>query len=422
MKEPNQNHKDKGQYPYGSHYDSSTSPNAQNMRETNPGMPLESDNARVDLSTDPLSGLDEQNDTGSCTGAEFGGYGRYSNGYTGNPEELKSQNSIHRTQNPTASTGRKPETHATSMSDGKQEAADAKRRNIVGLCLALAVSAAALGAAGWLSGGDLFVTDPGTTGSETAETPETSVEESAPVDASQEDIPKTENFVLDYEQPEESSTETASLPEEDPSTAEVTGEEETETAENTETASLPEEETTAVDSEAVSTPSTPEQFVLPVEGAVTNPYSQGELVKSKTLGEWRTHDGIDLAAPEGTPVLSIADGLVEAVREDARWGNTIEVNYGDYTAYYYGLGDEIQVEAGDAVTAGQTLGEAGNSSLIEAEEVPHIHLGVKEGDNWVDPAVLLGLDGMDEENTQSEAGTEESAPASGGEMENSEAE
>ena len=47
---------------------------------------------------------------------------------------------------------------------------------------------------------------------------------------------------------------------------------------------------------------------------MTNPYSQGELVKSKTLGEWRTHDGIDLAAADGTPVVSIADGLVEAVR------------------------------------------------------------------------------------------------------------
>ena len=77
-----------------------------------------------------------------------------------------------------------------------------------------------------------------------------------------------------------------------------------------------------------------------------------------------------LPPPMGRRSVSIADGLVEAVREDARWGNTVEVNYGDYTAFYYGLGDEIQVKAGDAVTAGQTLAEAGNSSLIEAEEGP----------------------------------------------------
>ena len=402
VKEPNQNqHKENGHYPYGGNYESSTSPNAQNMRQTHPDMPLESDNARVPLSTDPLSGLDEQNDTGSCTGAEFGGYGRYSNGYKGNPEEVKSKNSIHSAQNPTASA--KP-----ASSGGKTEAADARKRNIVGLCLALAVSAAAIGAAGWLSGGDLFATDPGSSGTETAETPSSSYEENTPADASQENVPKTENFVLDYEQPEESAPDTAAQPETSAAEAETPAE--TETAESSETAEVPPEETTAVDSEAVSTPATPESFILPVEGAVTNPYSQGELVKSKTLGEWRTHDGIDLAAADGTPVVSIADGLVEAVREDARWGNTVEVNYGDYTAFYYGLGDEIQVKAGDAVTAGQTLAEAGNSSLIEAEEVPHIHLGIKKGGEWVDPAVLLGIDGMEEEAAEAPA-EENPAPA-----------
>ena len=402
MKEPNQNqHKENGHYPYGGNYESSTSPNAQNMRQTHPDMPLESDNARVPLSTDPLSGLDEQNDTGSCTGAEFGGYGRYSNGYKGNPEEVKSNNSIHSAQNPTASA--KP-----ASSGGKTEAADARRRNIVGLCLALAVSAAAIGAAGWLPGGDLFATDPGSSGAETAETPSSSYEENTPADASQENVPKTENFVLDYEEPEESTPDASSPPETSAAEAETPAE--TETAESSETAEIPPEETTAVDSEAVSTPATPESFILPVEGAVTNPYSQGELVKSKTLGEWRTHDGIDLAAADGTPVVSIADGLVEAVREDARWGNTVEVNYGDYTAFYYGLGDEIQVKAGDAVTAGQTLAEAGNSSLIEAEEVPHIHLGIKKGGEWVDPAVLLGIDGMEEEAAEAPA-EENPAPA-----------
>ncbi len=214
--------------------------------------------------------------------------------------------------------------------------------------------------------------------------------------------------MLDYEQPEESAPDTAAQPETSAAEAETPAE--TETAESSETAEIPPEETTAVDSEAVSTPATPESFILPVEGAVTNPYSQGELVKSKTLGEWRTHDGIDLAAADGTPVVSIADGLVEAVREDARWGNTVEINYGDYTAFYYGLGDEIQVKAGDAVTAGQTLAEAGNSSLIEAEEVPHIHLGIKKGGEWVDPAVLLGIDGMEEEAAEAPA-EENPAPA-----------
>lgn len=383
MKEPNRSREElKGKHPYGSHYDASTSPNAQNMRETDPRMPRMSDNARVDLSTDPLSGLDDQNDTGSCTGAEFGGYSRYSNGYKGNPQEVKSDKSAHRSQN---------------AASAKKEEAAKSRRSAAGLCLALAVSAAALGAAAWLSDGGLTAS-PGT-GSETAELSQPAASASdTPADASQPDVPKTENFVLDYAGPESTDTPAETpAPQPEASDAETAEAADTETAEApAETAAEPSpEEAAAVDSEAVSTPATPDAFILPVDGAVTNPYSQGELVKSKTLGEWRTHDGIDFAAAEGTPVVSIADGLVEAVREDARWGNTVEVNYGDYTAFYYGLGDEIQVEAGQAVSAGQTIGEAGNSSLMEAEEAPHLHLGIKKGEDWVDPALLFGLDGAE---------------------------
>lgn len=175
------------------------------------------------------------------------------------------------------------------------------------------------------------------------------------------------------------------------------------------------EDAAATGSASVSTPSTPTSFVLPVgtSGAVTQPFSCGELVKSKTLGEWRTHDGIDFAAKEGDSVVSIADGLVESVTNDARWGNTIVVGYGDYTAYYYGLGDQIAVQAGDSVASGQALGQIGNSSLVEASEASHLHLGIKKDGSWVDPALLLGLDDGDpstnaeEENTSSE-GTENS--------------
>ena len=384
-------------YPYGSHYDSATSPNAENMRETSPDIPLLSHNAEVDMSTDPLSGLDEQNDTGSCTGAEFGGYTRYSNGYTGNPDEIKAKNSIHPAQNADA----KP------VSDGKES----RRHQAMGLYLAVALSAAAIGAVGWLASSELPISGESTSSALTAESGAAENAQSdagiglrdTPVDVSQENVPKTENFVITYEKEDGDNEQTAAADNSD----------ETETAENpestegTETAALPEsgEETASIESPenvatgsaSVSTPSTPTSFVLPVgeSGAVSQPFSCGELVKSKTLGEWRTHDGIDFAAKEGDSVVSIADGLVESVTADARWGNTVVVNYGDYTAYYYGLGDQIAVQVGASVTAGQTIGQVGNSSLVEASEAPHLHLGIKKDGSWIDPALLLGLDDGD---------------------------
>ncbi len=375
-------------------YDSHTSPNAQNMRSTPPDMPLESDNAAVDLSADPLEGLDGQNDTGSCTGAEFGGYSRYSNGYTGHPEEVYAQNTLH----PTA---------ATAHSDEKKE-----KGSKSGLLLAIAVSAAALGAVGLLAAGELPASDgsDGAYSSITAQRPEKSEEQDTQVDAEQQDIPKTENFVLDYQASSETTAqeETAELPStttDEPLTAE------SEVTDETQTASVEEEQTedaAQTGASSVSTPSTPESFAAPLaDMTVTQPFSCGELVKSKTLGEWRTHDGLDLAAAEGEAVLSIADGLVEAVEKNARWGNTVTVNYGDYTAYYYGLGDTIAVQAGESVTAGQKLGEAGNSSLIESEEVPHIHLGIQKEGRWIDPALLLGLDTETTENQPAETSAED---------------
>ena len=45
-------------------------------------------------------------------------------------------------------------------------------------------------------------------------------------------------------------------------------------------------------------------YVFPLDGDIINPYSSGELVKSLTLNDWRTHDGIDIKAKAATPVTA----------------------------------------------------------------------------------------------------------------------
>ena len=77
---------------------------------------------------------------------------------------------------------------------------------------------------------------------------------------------------------------------------------------------------------------------MPLEGETSNDYSNGELVKSKTLNEWRTHDGIDLKAAANTPVKAVADGTVESITEDAMWGVTVTVSHQNgYESIYCGL-------------------------------------------------------------------------------------
>ena len=54
-------------------------------------------------------------------------------------------------------------------------------------------------------------------------------------------------------------------------------------------------------------------------------FSGNELVYSETLGDWRTHNGADYAAPAGQSVCPAKAGKVTSVTEDALWGNVVEV-------------------------------------------------------------------------------------------------
>ena len=127
-------------------------------------------------------------------------------------------------------------------------------------------------------------------------------------------------------------------------------------------------------------------YAMPLEGEVVNPFSGGELVKSITLKEWRTHDGADIAAAEGTPVKAIADGTVVEMEEDPLWGVCLAVSHSDgAVSYYMGVSANVEVSVDDTVTLGQTLGYVGNTAQIEIGEESHLHLGLRSGEEWVDP-------------------------------------
>ncbi|MGI5857119.1 MAG: peptidoglycan DD-metalloendopeptidase family protein [Candidatus Merdivicinus sp.] len=131
-------------------------------------------------------------------------------------------------------------------------------------------------------------------------------------------------------------------------------------------------------------------FMMPVSGDILNPFSNGELVKSKTLKEWRTHDGIDIKAAEGTPVKSLHDGKVTDIREDPKWGVTIEIEYPDgITAIFSGLASDVKVKKGQQVKMGDVIGAVGNTSIVEASEEMHLHLGMKKDGEWIDPMSVI---------------------------------
>ena len=135
----------------------------------------------------------------------------------------------------------------------------------------------------------------------------------------------------------------------------------------------------------------PMVMVSPLAGETAAVFSMDQLTYDATLGDWRTHDGIDIQAPAGTAVAAAAAGTVLSVEEDHRLGTTIVVDHHNgFVTTYASLQPDTAVLAGDSVSAGGIIGTVGNTSLSEAGLGAHLHFAVTENGEAVDPAELLG--------------------------------
>ena len=125
----------------------------------------------------------------------------------------------------------------------------------------------------------------------------------------------------------------------------------------------------------------------PVSGHVLNSYSGDELVYSKTLGDWRTHNGVDYACTQGAAVAAPVAGKVVSAGAEGNWGTVVVLEDAAGRSWRLcGVADPA-VKAGDTVTAGQKLGTVGTVGCECAEE-SHIHVEVKQGEAYLDPAKL----------------------------------
>ena len=130
----------------------------------------------------------------------------------------------------------------------------------------------------------------------------------------------------------------------------------------------------------------PETFVWPVAGAVENPYSVTALIYSRTMHDWRTHEGLDIAATIGTQVKAVSSGTVREVFNDDMYGTTVVIEHQNgLCSRYCNLAELPTVNAGDGVTAGQVIGAVGDTALCETGEVAHLHFEMSLDGSSVDP-------------------------------------
>lgn len=126
---------------------------------------------------------------------------------------------------------------------------------------------------------------------------------------------------------------------------------------------------------------------MPVAGdVILNPFSNGELVKSETLGVWKTHDGVDIKADIGATVKAMTSGTVMEVKQDPMWGNCIIIDHGNgVEGYYCNLASSVSVKSGDKVDAGDPIAVIGNTAEAEVSMEPHLHFALKQNGMWIDP-------------------------------------
>ena len=147
----------------------------------------------------------------------------------------------------------------------------------------------------------------------------------------------------------------------------------------------------AAEAEEVNKPVKSEaRNIMPVDGEVSHPFSSGELVKSETLGVWKTHDGCDILCPLGTDVKSMSAGTVTEIREDPLWGVMVVVEQDNgLTVEYCGLAKELSVKTGQEIQEGAVIGKTSDTCQAEIVQQPHLHLGVKQGGKWIDPMSVI---------------------------------
>ena len=134
------------------------------------------------------------------------------------------------------------------------------------------------------------------------------------------------------------------------------------------------------------------QTTSPVAGQEVFGYAMETLSYNQTTRDWRTHNGVDIAAETGTQVVAAADGEVYTSYEDDSLGYTVVIRHeGGYTTHYASLGEDIRVKAGDLVHMGQVIGTVSSTALVETVLGPHVHFSVTYQDQPMDPADFLSL-------------------------------
>ena len=142
------------------------------------------------------------------------------------------------------------------------------------------------------------------------------------------------------------------------------------------------EVTTAITKNADKFAATPS--IMPTAGWLTSQFTRARV--HPILHVSRPHEGIDLSAPMGAPVVAPAAGRVVRVTTQSGYGLILELDHGNGTVTKYAHLSRVSVREGARVTRGQVIAAVGNSGLSTG---PHLHYEIHINGRVVDPLTYV---------------------------------
>ena len=143
---------------------------------------------------------------------------------------------------------------------------------------------------------------------------------------------------------------------------------------------------------AVQTAAQAAPWQNPLPGIIVTRYAADRLVYWETLDAWRVHAAIDIKPERDTAVCAAAEGTVSLVAEDDMLGHMIVIDHeGGLQTCYASLAEDILVEAGETVLAGQQIGTAGDTARSEQVHGVHLHFAVLLDGQSVDPLSYISI-------------------------------
>ena len=133
-------------------------------------------------------------------------------------------------------------------------------------------------------------------------------------------------------------------------------------------------------------------FVKPCDGFITVEHSVDIPVYSQTMGDYRTHCGVDIAVDKGALVKAAKGGIITKIYEDDLYGSCVRLETPDgFALVYSNLSQPLSegIAEGIAVSVGTVIGGVGTGAIAESAQESHLHFELYKDGECVNPAEYI---------------------------------